>query len=616
MTVGSGRVGRVDEEGTEMTAPELVLPSGGPRRLRVRRSWVRAGFTALFGVAFGLGLWGFWLYRTSPDFVWGTTGWDLVYYSVQLFVLGAEATNEGGDLPWQLQAARFLAPVATGYAVFEAVRSLFADQFVLMRTRRMRGHAIVVGRTPEADLIAGALAARGALVARTATGDAESLRSAGVSGAAVLYACEAEDDEPGVNALTVAVAKRADRDPALPGLRLNAHVSDPELALALQARHLSHPQPGVDFFTLGELVARSLARRDHTVARGDAPHVSIVGHGTFGRALVVAFARLRSVEIASGGEPLTVTLVGPGSRDAAEALRARWPSVRAACRLVPVETFAEVRDVGIPQRVYVCHDDDGEALRQALRDSDLWRASGGAVVLRLNRLAGLGGLFGVHDDAILDDLGGRLDVVEPGTLLRRATAPGVLVHDDVYDLMAVSAHLTYLRNQRSRGVAWQSTPAMVSWADLSEDLRAANRAQVRAIPDRLRQMGCTVVPAGDAEHGRIPEPVVDARAVDEHERWMAEKIAAGWTYGPERDDVRRLHPDLRPWADLSEPDREKDRAVIRAIPVILADFGLHVVPLDDNAGWEAAGEPVRDPRGVVRGWRVFGRGRAEQLGEG
>lgn len=593
-------------------APELVVPSGGHRRLRVRRSWVRAGFTALFGVAFGLGLWGFSVYRTAPEFAWGTTGWDVLYYSVQLFVLGAEATNEGGDLPWQLQTARFLAPAATGYAVFEAVRSLFADQFVLMRTRRMRGHAVVVGRTPAARLIAEALAARGALVARTATGDAESLRNAGVSGAAVLYACEGEEDEPGVNVLTVAVANRADRDPALPGLRLNAHVGDPELALALQARHLSHPEPGVDFFTLGELVARSLARRDQTVARGAAPHIAVVGHGTFGRALVVAFARLRSVEIAPGGDLITVTLVGPGAQDAARALRARWPSVRAACRLVPVETFADVRAVGTPQRVYVCHDDDSDALRHALRDSELWRASEGAVVLRLNRLAGLGGLFGAHDGAILDDLGGRLDVVEPGTLLRKATAPGALVHDDVYDLMAVSAHLTYLRNQRARGVPWRSTPAMVSWADLSEDLRAANRAQVRAIPDRLRQMGCTVAPADDAVDGRIPEPVVDARAVDEHERWTAEKTAAGWAYGPERDDVRRLHPDLRPWIELSEPDREKDRAAIRAIPVILADFGLHVVPLDDDAGWEAADEAAPDPRGVVRGWRMFGRGRATE----
>ncbi|WP_369371917.1 RyR domain-containing protein [Promicromonospora sp. Populi] len=599
-----------------MSAPELVAPRGGPRRLRARRSWVRAGFTALFGVAFGLGLWGFSIYRTSPDFAWGATAWDVVYYSVQLFVLGAEATNEGGDLPWQLQAARFLAPVATGYAVFEAVRSLFADQFVLMRTRRLRGHAIVVGRTPAADLIAEALAARGALVARAPAGDAESLRDAGVAGAAVLYACEAEDDEPGVNVLTVAVAKRAHRYPDRVGLRLNAHVSDPELALALQARHLSHPQPGVDFFTLDELVARSLVRRDGAVARGDAPHVAVVGHGTFGRALVVAFARLRSVEIASGGAPLTVTLVGPGAHDAARALRARWPSVRAACRLVPVDTFADVTAVGSPQRVYVCHDDDGEALREALRDSDLWRASEGPVVLRLNRLAGLGELFGAHDGAILDDLDGRLDVVEPRTLLRRATAPGVLVHDDVYDLMAVSAHLTYLRNQRSRGVPWQSSPAMVPWPDLSDDLRAANRAQVRAIPDRLRQMGCTVAPASGGEHGRIPEPVVDARAVDEHERWTAEKLAAGWTYAPVRDDARRLHPDLRPWADLSEPDREKDRAAIRAIPVILADFGLHVVPLADDAGWEAAGAPVPDPRGVVRGWRVFGRGRAEPAGEG
>ncbi|MFI9489038.1 RyR domain-containing protein [Promicromonospora sp. NPDC052451] len=599
-----------------MAAPELVRPSGGTRRLRMRRSWVRAGFTGLFGVAFGLGLWGFAVYRTDPGFAWGTTGWDVVYYSVQLFVLGAEATNDGGDLPWQLQAARFLAPVATGYAVFEAVRSLFADQFALMRTRRMRGHAIVVGRTPAADLIAEALAARGALVVRTATGDADSLRDAGVAGAAVLYACEAEDDEPGVNVLTVAVANRVDRNPDLPGLRLNAHVSDPELALALQARHLSHPQPGVDFFTLGELVARSLARRDRLVVRGDAPHVSVVGHGTFGRALVVAFARLRSVEIASGGEPLTVTLVGPGAHDAARALHARWPAVRAACRLVPVETFADVRAIGVPARIYVCHDDDGDALREALRDSDLWRASEGAVVLRLNRLAGLGGLFGTHDGAILDDLGGRLDVVEPGTLLRRATAPGALVHDDVYDLMAVSAHLTYLRNQRAAGVAWESTPAMVSWAELSDDLRAANRAQVRAIPDRLRQMGCTVAPARGTEHGRIPEPVVDARAVDEHDRWTAEKVAAGWTYGPQRDDARRLHPDLRPWDELSEADREKDRAAIRAIPVILADFGLHVVPLDGDAGWEADGAPVPDPRGVVRGWRMFGRGRAGQPGEG
>ncbi len=78
----------------------------------------------------------------------------------------------------------------------------------------------------------------------------------------------------------------------------------------------------------------------------------------------------------------------------------------------------------------------------------------------------------------------------------------------------------------------------------------------------------------------------------------------------------RSGSDLRPWADLSEPDREKDRAVIRAIPVILADFGLHVVPLDDDAGWEAADQPAPDPRGVVRGWRMFGRGRAEQPGEG
>ena len=45
-------------------------------------------------------------------------------------------------------------------------------------------------------------------------------------------------------------------------------------------------------------------------------------------------------------------------------------------------------------------------------------------------------------------------------------------------------------------------------------------------------------------------------AAAEHERWRAERLAAGWTYGRERDDVQKHNPLLVQWADL--PAAAKD----------------------------------------------------------
>ena len=41
-----------------------------------------------------------------------------------------------------------------------------------------------------------------------------------------------------------------------------------------------------------------------------------------------------------------------------------------------------------------------------------------------------------------------------------------------------------------------------------------------------------------------------------------------------------LHPDLIPWEDLSEPDREKDRNNIRQIPELLEMQGLKVCGIE------------------------------------
>jgi hypothetical protein len=48
----------------------------------------------------------------------------------------------------------------------------------------------------------------------------------------------------------------------------------------------------------------------------------------------------------------------------------------------------------------------------------------------------------------------------------------------------------------------------------------------------------------------------------EHRRWMAERILSGWRYGNPRDDAKKLHPSISPYAELSEPEKQKDRDTV------------------------------------------------------
>lgn len=45
---------------------------------------------------------------------------------------------------------------------------------------------------------------------------------------------------------------------------------------------------------------------------------------------------------------------------------------------------------------------------------------------------------------------------------------------------------------------------------------------------------------------------------ESHENWMAERLAAGWTYGPVKDTQRMEHPCLVPYDELPPGERVKD----------------------------------------------------------
>lgn len=70
-------------------------------------------------------------------------------------------------------------------------------------------------------------------------------------------------------------------------------------------------------------------------------------------------------------------------------------------------------------------------------------------------------------------------------------------------------------------------------------------------------------------------------AKHQHQRWVSERTAAGWRYGPGLSVKNKTHPLMRPWDDL--PDRHK--IVDHTSPQMLLDFlneqGFVVITKDE-----------------------------------
>jgi ryanodine receptor 2 len=67
-------------------------------------------------------------------------------------------------------------------------------------------------------------------------------------------------------------------------------------------------------------------------------------------------------------------------------------------------------------------------------------------------------------------------------------------------------------------------------------------------------------------------------AENAHELWAAQRISEGWTYGPERDDRGKRHPDLVPYTDLSESEKEYDRLTALGTLKAILSLGYLITP--------------------------------------
>jgi serine phosphatase RsbU (regulator of sigma subunit) len=121
--------------------------------------------------------------------------------------------------------------------------------------------------------------------------------------------------------------------------------------------------------------------------------------------------------------------------------------------------------------------------------------------------------------------------------------------------------------------------------DLPAEIKNSNIDNAAHIPTKILSIGYKIrqVKKGFKPvtlHLNAEETETMARV--EHIRWSWEKRLNGWIYGSMKDDIKKTHPSLIPYEELSESEKEKDRELVKLIPALLQDIDYEVFPVSPN----------------------------------
>lgn len=101
-----------------------------------------------------------------------------------------------------------------------------------------------------------------------------------------------------------------------------------------------------------------------------------------------------------------------------------------------------------------------------------------------------------------------------------------------------------------------------AWEELEAEMRASNEDAAAHGDIKLDALRWRTAPRGQADGAPVlPGPVPDEVAWMEHNRWMGERLAAGWRYGARRGDGdvgNRRRVAFRVWEALPPNERDKD----------------------------------------------------------
>lgn len=83
----------------------------------------------------------------------------------------------------------------------------------------------------------------------------------------------------------------------------------------------------------------------------------------------------------------------------------------------------------------------------------------------------------------------------------------------------------------------------------------------------------------DTSDVELPPEMVELRellARNTHALWADKRLADGWVYGPRLDAEARTHPNLVPYEELDEAEKEYDRTTAMEVLKVMLSLGYRI----------------------------------------
>ena len=372
---------------------------------------------------------------------------------------------------------------------------------------------------------------------------------------------------------------------------------------AFSARKKSAVQ--VEFFNRYALGARTLLDHYPAFSSGDTKTlplpVVLIGAGRLGGSILARIARTWYLEHHADGARLTIVLVDLNADRIRDDMLIQYPKLSSVCDLVAIPLDVQSAEFKRGEFLsgpvlnegfiaYICLDDDSLGLYAALTLNLQTPGKNVRYIVRMGHNTSVAKLINDDKDGL-----GSIREIHPVNMVE-ITSNSQLILAGEEEVLARAIHENYCKKERLKGLTREENRLLVPWDTLQtltvqnsgingEAYCESNRKQANFIWTKLSLVGCDIGPVLDWDAAmtfQFSPDEVEFLAQSEHERWMNEKLEGGWRYGGKRDDIKKFHPSLVPYDQLSESEKEKDRHTIYQIPEILSliDFQVnrHVIP--------------------------------------
>ena len=572
-------------------------------RSQIKRIWREIRLAALgliWLISLFMGYLGFTIYAHQNQLPYSIL--DRIYLSLQLISMNSGAVE--GNVNWALEIARYLVPALTVFTAFQAIINLFQEQTQWWHLWFIRNHVILCGLGRKGSYLIDDLLSegfqlvviekridpaaanenrrKGVIIIEGDATDAETLQKARLSRASHLI-CLLGDDQQNLRIALQAyhLVEGKDKNKTLTCI---IHLISEDLFDLVKKSELriNKDDPFIlEIFNTYKRTAIQLVDR-FTGQQNLTKKFVVVGMGRLGKNLIVQSAQRFYSENNSG--KVDIIVLDKDASAIVKKLYQDFPHLSSVCNVSPIDldlnisqllkdTFVEQFKNESIDQVFICMGNPILAIQISLALLELSNLSGVPFHIRLEKSSGLFDL--------LEDLVGAQSnhaLIHPFDMYQQ-TCTSNLVIGGIHELLAIKLRHNYLENLSTPDASRQLE---IPWEAVSEWEKDANRQQASRICQLLQAFGYIINPLRNWDAGELTfdQEEVIGMAKMEHALWAQWKRKTGWKFGEKRDQQKKTNPDLCPWEDLSEEERNKNEVFIRNLPGILAELGFQIDKID------------------------------------